>query len=665
LARAMNAIPIHATPKALTESMDAIRAALAAGELVCMFPEGAMTRDGRIQPFKRASLAMLAGIDAPLIPVYLDELFGSIFSYRGEKISWSRPPQWPYPVSIWFGEPLSGPTEIDQVQRAVTELGVYAVQQRTERQSLLPSAFLRQCRRKRFQSKIADSSGADLTGGNVLLRTLILRRLLLREVLAADEKFVGLLLPPSAGGVLANAALTLANRVAVNLNYTVTSEVLNDCIGQAGIKHVLTSRKVVEKLDLQIDAEFVYLEDFKDRVTLADKLASMFWAHVAPLKMLQSMLGVDQMKIDDPLTVIFTSGSTGRPKGVVLTQGNVLSNASAIEQVIRLRSDDVFIGILPFFHSFGYTVTLWTVLGNDVKGAYHFTPLEPRQVGKLCQKHRGTALLATPTFLRSYLRRCSKEDFVSLEVVVVGAEKMPLELAAAFEEKFGVRPVEGYGATELSPLVSVNIPPSRSASTEVDLKEGTVGRCVPGVRAKIVDPNTFEQLPAGQQGMLLIAGGNVMQGYLGQPEKTAEVIRDGWYITGDIAELDADGFIKITGRVSRFSKIGGEMVPHVGIEEEMLALLAGDMGDDNEEGASLFVAGVPDARKGERLVVLYKQLSQTPEEICAALATKGLPNLWIPSPDAFYQVDDIPILGTGKIDLKAAQQLAKDIASQG
>lgn len=312
--------------------------------------------------------------------------------------------------------------------------------------------------------------------------------------------------------------------------------------------------------------------------------------------------------------------------------------------------------MLPFFHSFGYTVTLWGALALDLRATYHFTPLDARVIGKLARERKATILLATPTFLRSYVKRCAAEDLASLNVVVAGAEKLPTALSDAFEEKFGVRPVEGYGATELSPLVSVNVPPSRSRHNDykIDLKEGTVGRPVPGVKAKIVHPETNADLPIGEAGMLLVTGPNVMKGYFGEEEKTADVIRDGWYVTGDIATLDDDGFITITGRLSRFSKIGGEMVPHVRVEEVLQEIVA----DGNEEEVLAVVTAVPDQRKGERLVVVHKRLSKSPEEIRAALAEAGLPQLWIPACDAFLEVEEIPLLGSGKLDLKAVADLA-------
>jgi acyl-[acyl-carrier-protein]-phospholipid O-acyltransferase/long-chain-fatty-acid--[acyl-carrier-protein] ligase len=448
--------------------------------------------------------------------------------------------------------------------------------------------------------------------------------------------------------------LATAGRITANLNYTASSEVINACIRRAGIRQVLTTRQVMEKLKLRLDAKLMFVEDLREHVTRGDKLAAAIYAYAIPAVLLDRLLRLDRIRGDDLATVIFTSGSTGVPKGVMLTHHNIASNVEAIDQVVHPRRMDLVLGIVPFFHSLGFTVTLWGPLLLDIRAAYHFTPLDARTVGKLVRTHRATILLATPTFLRTYLRRCEADDFESLEVVVAGAEKLPVSLCEAIEEKFGVRPVEGYGTTELSPLVSVNVPPSRSHSRDIACKEGSVGRPVPGVSAKVVDPETFAPLPLGTPGMLLVTGPNVMKGYLGQPEETAKVMRDGWYVTGDIAEIDADGFIYITGRLSRFSKIGGEMVPHVRIEEALQTILGGEM--DGEIKA--VVTAVPDESRGERLVVVHTRLNISPDEICRRLATAGLPNLWIPSPDSFLEVESIPLLGSGKVDLKAVADLA-------
>ena len=332
----------------------------------------------------------------------------------------------------------------------------------------------------------------------------------------------------------------------------------------------------MEKFDFDLDAEVVYLEDFKEKPTTADKLCSALAAYLMPARMLANSLGAKKTQGSDVLTVIFTSGSTGTPKGVMLTHANIASQVDAIEQVASLTDDDVLIGTLPFFHSLGFTGTLWAAMTLDLKAAYHFSPLDAKQVGKLCQQHRGTLLLTTPTFLRGYLRRCEPDQFSTLDVVVAGAEKLPRDLCDKFEERFGVRPVEGYGTTELSPLVSVNVPPSRSSGVVTDCKEGTVGQPVPGVSAKIFDLDSGDELGANESGMLMITGPNVMKGYLGREDLTAEVVKDGWYVTGDVALIDDEGFIQITGRESRFSKIGGEMVPHIKIEEELNEMLNAD-----------------------------------------------------------------------------------------
>jgi acyl-[acyl-carrier-protein]-phospholipid O-acyltransferase/long-chain-fatty-acid--[acyl-carrier-protein] ligase len=505
-----------------------------------------------------------------------------------------------------------------------------------------------------WHSKVADSTGAELTGAGLLMRTLILRRLLRREVLAPDEQNVGLLLPPSAGGLVANAALGIDCRVAVNLNYTMTSELINDCIAQCGIRHVLASRRLMERFNLKLNAELVYLDDFKDKATRADELAAAAMAWLMPVRWLERRLGLTKLKEDDLLTIIFTSGSTGRPKGVMLTHRNVGSNIWAVDQILRLVDEDVLLGILPIFHSFGYTTAMWTVLTLAPKGVYHYSPLEAREVGKLCRRHGATIMIATPTFLRAFLRRCEPEDFAKLDVVFTGAERLLPELAAAFEQRFGVRPVEGYGATELSPVVSANMPPSRAASSKHQgVKEGTVGMTLPGITAKVVDLETGADLGPNKSGMLLVAGPNVMKGYYARPDLTADVVHDGWYVTGDVAVIDDDGFIAITGRISRFSKLAGEMVPHIRVEEAITQTLGLD-----EDDLKLVVTSVPDAKRGERLVVLYTELVQTPEQICRALAASGLPPLWIPSPDSFRRVPAIPVLGTGKLDLKKVKDVA-------
>lgn len=520
---------------------------------------------------------------------------------------------------------------------------------------IVTEQLLDQLKNARAPFKIADSTGVKLTGMQFLIRVLALRRYLLRDVIAPDETNVGVFLPPSVACVAANIALAFSNRVSVNLNYTVTSATLKACCETAGLRHVLTSRKFMEKVELDVGTPLVYLEDLKDKISWSDKILAALNAKYRSTTGLHGALGCDQKKLEDPVTIIFTSGSTGVPKGVVLTHGNIASNVDGIDAAIRLTERDVVLGILPLFHSFGYTVTMWSAMTLPSAVVFHFSPLDARQIGKLAEQYRTTVLLATPTFLRNYIRRIEPEQFRSLNVVVVGAEKMPIPLAEEFEKRFGVRPVEGYGTTELSPLVSVNIPPNRAVGDPSEgLREGTVGRAIAHVEARVVSIDDDQPLPNGQTGLLEIRGPNVMQGYYKRPDLTEHVMHDQWYRTGDMGIVHPDGFIEITGRMSRFSKIGGEMVPHIQIEETIARILG-----PNEEGLlEAAITAVPDEKRGERLIVLHRPLAISKRELLARMSQEGLPNLFLPSEDSFLEVEKIPELGSGKLDLKTMRDIA-------
>jgi acyl-[acyl-carrier-protein]-phospholipid O-acyltransferase/long-chain-fatty-acid--[acyl-carrier-protein] ligase len=358
--------------------------------------------------------------------------------------------------------------------------------------------------------------------------------------------------------------------------------------------------------------------------------------------------------LDAEATVIFTSGSTGDPKGVVLSQRNILSNIHQVDAHVHLQPEEVVLGILPFFHSFGFTITIWTALCLGKKVVYHVNPLDARTVGKLCQEHGVTLLVATPTFARLYLKNCEPRQFRAITHFILGAEKLKPELARDIQRTLGIEPLEGYGCTELSPVVAVNLP------REVELSDGrkvagnrpgTVGLPVPGTAIKTVDPDTGADLPEGAEGVIAVKGPQVMAGYLNRPEATDQVIKNGWYITGDIGYVDPDGFLKITDRSSRFSKIAGEMVPHVSVESAIMEAT----GVDEHHVA---VAGLPDPKHGERLCVLYTDLGMPPVEAHHRLNAGPLPKVWIPSVRDFIHVEEIPITATGKVDLRQLREIA-------
>jgi acyl-[acyl-carrier-protein]-phospholipid O-acyltransferase/long-chain-fatty-acid--[acyl-carrier-protein] ligase len=286
---------------------------------------------------------------------------------------------------------------------------------------------------------------------------------------------------------------------------------------------------------------------------------------------------------------------------------------------------------------------------------YHPNPLDAKTIGKLAREYKATVLISTPTFCQAYHRTCGPEDFKSLRHVVVGAERLRPDFAAQFKEKFGVDMLEGYGATEMGPVVSVNVPNVvHGGEQQVGHKPGTVGHPLPGVAAKVVDPESGQNLTEGQEGLLLLKGPGRMVGYLADEKATEAALRDGWYVTGDIAIVDEDGFIKITDRLSRFSKIGGEMVPHLKIEEAMLRI-------PGVEGAC--VTAVPDAQRGERLVGFYvANEAMAPQLVWQGLGESDLPKIWIPKATDLRRIETLPVLGSGKIDLRSVKALA--IAAQ-
>lgn len=521
-------------------------------------------------------------------------------------------------------------------------------------------AVLRQWKTSRAKRlALADSTGAELTGGNALVRLLVLKRLLEKYVLAPDEKNVGILLPPSVPAILVNAALTVGQRVTVNLNYTLNEETLNYCIRKAKIRHLITSRKVMEKFDFHPECEVIYLEDYVKKLTLWDKISSALLAKRS-LKTLYRKFGLDSVDLDDTMAIIFTSGSTGIPKGVMLSHRNIGGNVIACRDHFRLTDQDSMLGMLPLFHSLGFMATIWAILGLGMAGYYHFSPLEPRPIAKLCRKYRPTILPATPTFLRMYLRRMEPDDLKSLSLIISGAEKCPVALMDEYEKTLGVRPAQGYGITETSPVLSANVPKTRVPSEDEALvRDESLGYPLPGVEVKILDLDTGKPCAPGKRGMLYVRGIYIMKGYYDEPEKTAEVIdADGWYRTGDLVTQDKDGFIYIAGRLSRFAKIGGEMVPHEGIEAKLNELL----GNPDEETPKLCVTSIPDEKKGEKIIVLFTELQLSPQQIKEKLLELKYPALWIPDLDAYYQIDAIPILGTGKLDLYAIHETAMKYA---
>jgi len=429
---------------------------------------------------------------------------------------------------------------------------------------------------------------------------------------------------------------------------------MTSAIKQAGIASIITSREFIEKaaIELPEGVNLVYLEDVVGAVGILTRICALIASVTLPISWLESYCGASaHPTIDSNATVIFSSGSTGEPKGVMLSHYNVISNVEAVGQVMTVNDEDRLLGILPLFHSFGF-MSLWYAIRFGMSIAFHPNPLDAAKIGEIVEHQGVTFLIATPTFLQIYMRRCSPGQFGSLRIVFTGAEKLSERLALTFEEKFGIRPIEGYGATECSPAITVSTLDYRGQGIyQSGSRRGFVGHPVPGVSVRIVDPESGELLPPGSPGMLLVRGPNVMLGYIGRADLTEKAMRDGWYVTGDIAIMDENGFVKITDRLSRFSKIGGEMVPHGKVEDALHEAYGSEI-------KVFAVTSVPDERKGETLAVLHTVDEAKIAETLEKMAGMGLPNLFIPKKDKFVKVDKIPVLGTGKVDLRGVKEMA-------
>ena len=651
VAKAMGAIPVphQQKPKEVVTALKEARRAIEAGELVAIFAEGSITRTGNMLPFQKGFEWIMKGVDAPIIPVHLDQVWGSIFSFWDKKFFWKMPREIPYAVTISFGAPLPAESSAFDVRQSVQELAVESVKYRRERYQCLHTGFISAARQKPLRLAAADSTGRKLSFIGLLAASLWLSRRL-RQILN-DEPLVGIMLPASVGAVMSNLAVLMCGRAPVNLNFTAAEQTMASSMAQSGVRTIITSRAFLERLQRQASPGMVFIEEEMCEFGFVSRFVHAVAGFFLPQFLLERIYFKKRPQRGDLATIVFSSGSTGEPKGVMLSHDNIASNIEAICDLFQIGRKDRVAGVLPFFHSFGFTGTLWLPLLSGIGAVYHANPLEAEAVGNLVDTHRLTVMMATPTFLLGYIRRCRPEQFKTLRYVVVGAEKLKDRIRQAFIDRFGVEPFEGYGCTELSPVAAINVCDYFVGDLrQIGRKAGTVGHPLPSVAARIVDPSDFSVLPPGQEGLLLIKGPNVMLGYLKRPEATAEVIRDGWYITGDIAALDEDGFISIRDRLSRFSKLGGEMVPHMRVEEEIHRALG-------EVESVCVVTSVADEKKGERLVVLsVKDIDG--RELSRKLSAAGLPNLWIPKPEDYYRIDKLPVLGSGKLDLREVRRIA-------
>src|SRR3954463_2204768 len=648
--RAVSCIPITAR-----KAKDGMREAIArirAGEIVCLFPEGELSRTGSLLRLRRGFEIIARQAEAPIVPVWLDQLWGSIFSYEGGRFFTKIPKAVPYRATVAFGEPLhADDADIATVREQLLKLGEFCYSQRPLLRGHIGRAALRGLKRHRFRVGLVDGmDGSKLVRGKVLGVALAFARHL--QETYPDQKRIGVVLPPGKGGLVANLAVILAGKIPVNLNFTSLREAIASATEQAELQTIITARPMAKRLeDFPWTATVIHLDE---ALPPMKKKILLWWiaALIVPRPLLARMLKLPRVGDHAEAVLLFTSGSSGKPKGVVLSHRNILSNVAQFAVALDARKDDLLLASLPFFHSFGCTVTLFYPLFESVRALTYPNPLEAKKIAELIERHHVTVMLATPTFLRAYLRKAEPEQLGSLRLLVAGAEKLPVELGKAVEARFGKHVYEGYGLTETSPVVSVNLPEA-PGQTQPSNRPGSTGKMLTGIAAEIRDPETEAKLSLHERGMLWLRGPNIFEGYLNAPQVNAEVLQDGWFKTGDIGRFDDDGFLYIEGRLSRFSKIGGEMGPHETIEQKILRAL-----NIEEQGERIIaIMGVPDATKGEALVLLSTIDIDQPA-LRASLSSAGVPNLWIPR--TIRRIEAVPALASGKLDLVGCKKMAEE-----
>ncbi len=633
------AIPISADHgrRALTESIDAAVEAARAGEVVVIFPEGKITRGGQMDSF-RAGMERIAGrAGVPIVPAHLHGLWGALSS-RAPKRGWNPLRR----VALRLGAPLPATTDAIFARNQVLQLSYDDAQQRaTTSQVTLGSAFLAQAKRHPRRIAVQDAGG---TLGTLALAGLA-QALWPKMGIASDEQRIGILLPPGRAGAIVNLACALAGRTAVNLNHTVGAEQLQQLSELAGIRTVISAGPYLAKMgDLALTARIIHVEDLLKGLGRMRILRAMLGTLLLPAAWLV------QARPDDVAAIIFSSGSTGMPKGVELTHRHILANCAAtIEAMHLIPGQDVILSPLPLFHSFGLIPGTWLGLVNGLRIANQPDPRDGAALGKLAAAAKATFLLGTPTFVRGWLRRIEPEQFQHLRYAVVGAERCDADLKRQFKERYGADLLEGYGCTELSPVATLNLPDvPHPDGPEIRSRDGSVGRPLPGIHVFTVHPETREVLAPGAEGLLIVRSAARMRGYLNREELTISAFIHDGYNTGDIGKIDRDGFVFITGRLARFAKIGGEMVPLDNVE----AALQAQAGDDIE----VAVAAIPDPAKGERLIVLTTGTVADTTTWLAGL--ESLPALWRPKSADIRVVEAIPKLGTGKRDLGGIKRVA-------
>lgn len=620
--------------------------------ILIFVPGRAATRPATPIHIPPENLRTLAAFALPTLPIAIDCPRTSCLSVEN---TGNLPP-----AVIAFGTLLpAASVTLSSIRGGILEAFSDAWSRRSILSSSLATTLLKGLKLHPHRKLTDGADDSELPFSKILPVVIALSRYIKEET---DKPRVAIVLPPGKGGLIANLAVLFAGKIPVNLNFTASHTAIRSAIRQADVDRFITADPFVRKVSTfpwPPNRDLIFIE----RVIPEIKKSIVKWGIVSkilPATILAKLLGLNHRLGNDEAILLFTSGSSGEPKGVPLSHRNVLANVTQFASRLDIGPDASILCCLPLFHSFGCTVTLWYPVIEGIDLITYPTPLETKRLAELVSLHQIRVLLATPTFLRGYMKRIDPALLEPLRLIVTGAEKLPQNLADSFQEKFNIRPLEGYGLTETSPATNVNLPDPSEVPNSHSIpasRGGSVGHLLPGIAIRLTDPATGAPVPLNKPGIINLKGPNIFPGYLRDEKRTKEVLsEDGWLKTGDVGLLDDDGFLHIHGRISRFSKIAGEMVPHETIEAAINKVLH----LDGETERRICIVGIPDEQKGEAIVLLSTIAGSALEQECIDLRYKlldeGLTSLWCPR--LIIPVDEIPLLASGKLDIKACQELA-------
>ncbi|HOA28757.1 MAG TPA: AMP-binding protein [Candidatus Cloacimonadota bacterium] len=495
---------------------------------------------------------------------------------------------------------------------------------------------------KRFPKRIAVYDKATMT--DYTYSKMLIASFILKEYIGKlKSRYIGILLPTGVGAMLTILGTMMKGKIPVMINYaTGAIENCRYAREKCQFKTIITSRKLLEKLNVQPIDHMIFVEDILAGVSMIDKLKAAALS-MLPFPVLKDM--VHHGDISEISVILFTSGSEKEPKAVQLSHRNILHNVNAFPTMININENDVFASILPMFHVFGLTVDFWLPALIGASMVTYPNPLDYKTVCQYIRDYKVTFIAATPAFFYGYLQKSEPGDFASVKIAIAGADKLPDKVYEGFQKKHGITLLEGYGTTETSPVIATTYPGSHKA--------GSIGRPIPNTQVRILDIQTDKILGPNQEGKILVKGDLVMEGYLHDLEETSLRIRNGWYDTGDIGMMDEDGFMYHRGRLKRFVKVGGEMVSLVKVEDILSQLLPEDV--------ICCVVDVPNPTKGADVVAAVANGDFDMHKVMKQLK-KELPSIAIPK--QFYVIDDIPMMASGKVNFREVEKICRDKSSK-